>query len=99
MSQDYLSRLNHFRCKATYSRKNDSMSGSLQEKLKGVSTFSRDAGQKQVVDILIVIMIIMVIDANNENGINNDTDIHGSHDTNMLLLKSSGCIPLFKDSV
>lgn len=41
----------------------------------------------------------MVIDANNENGINNDTDIHGSHDTNMLLLKSSGCIPLFKDSV
>lgn len=41
----------------------------------------------------------MVIDANNENGIINDTDIHGSHDTNMLLLKSSGCIPLFKDSV
>lgn len=44
-------------------------------------------------------MIIMVIDANNENGVNNDTDIHGSHDINMLLLKSSGCIPLFKDSV
>ena len=47
-------------------------------------------------------MIIMVIDANNENGINDDTDIHGSHDINMLLLKSSGfhgCIPLFKDSV
>lgn len=42
-------------------------------------------------------MIIMVIDANNENGINDD--IHGSHDINMLLLKSSGCIPLFKDSV
>ena len=96
MSQDYLSRLNHFRCKATYSRKNEWESAG---KVKGVSTFSRDAGQKQVVDILIVIMIIMVIDANNENGINNDTDIHGSHDTNMLLLKSSGCIPLFKDSV
>ena len=39
MSQDYSSRLNHFRCKATYSRKNDSMSGSLQEKLKVFQLF------------------------------------------------------------
>lgn len=26
----------------------------------------------------------MVIDANNENGINDDTDIHGSHDINVV---------------
>lgn len=39
VSQDYLSRLNHFRCKATYSRKNDLMSGSLQEKLKVFQLF------------------------------------------------------------
>lgn len=44
----------------------------------------------------------MVIDVNNENGINDDIDIYGSYDINMLLLKFSGCygcILLFKDSV